>query len=196
MKSRPDEARELAREFSTPARQLTAVQGGVKIAEPLIYAHRTLFHQLYELRFHGRIKKLISEAIEADELPDLEGIFQQACEETGVKREWADKYFESQRHRAWVKDRIREIQDHDDLTIPLLRGIELKSIRGEIKLTDGQHKSLERVEKRVWPEVTRQDIVISKKESNTLDDMPDYERKVQELEQRMRAAIPVKVDVA
>lgn len=185
-----DEAAALAKEFSTPARKLLAVQQGTKIAEPLIYVHKTLFHQLYELRLHSKIKRLINDAIEADELPDLELIFQQACEEASVTREWADAYFESQRYKAWVKDRVQEIQDHDDLTIPLLRNIELRSIRGEIKLTDGQHKSLDRVEKRVWPEVTRQDIVISKKESNTLDDMPDYQKRVDDLEERMKKAIP------
>lgn len=191
-----DEAKALAKEFSTPARELTAIQQGTRIAEPLIYVHRTLFHQLYELRFHSKIKKLINEAIEAEELPNLDEIFQQACDETKVTKEWADKYFQSARYKAWVKDRVREIQDHDDLTIPLLRNIELKSIRGEIKLTDGQHKSLERVEKRIWPEVTRQDITITKKESNTLDDMPDYNRKVEELEEKLKKSIGTTADAA
>lgn len=191
-----EEARILAKEFSTPARALSSIQNGARIAEPLIYVHRTLFHQLYELRFHSKIKKLINEAIEAEELPDLDEIFQQACEEAHVTKEWADKYFTSSRYKAWVADRVREIQDHDDLTIPLLRNIELQSIRGEIKLTDGQHKSLERVEKRVWPEVTRQDIVISKKESNTLDDMPDYQKRVDDLEKKFKGSIAAGTDAA
>lgn len=193
---RSDEAKKLAKEFSTPARELTSVMGGTKIAEPLIYVHKTLFHQLYELRFHSKIKKLINEAIEAEELPDLDEIFQQACDETKVTKEWADKYFQSRRYKAWVEDRVKEIKDHDDLTIPLLRNIELQSIRGEIKLTDGQHKSLERVEKRIWPEVTRQDITISKKETNTLDDMPDYQKKVEELEQKLKNSVATSISAA
>lgn len=189
-----DEAKALAKEFSTPARQLTVVQGGRIIVEPLVYVHKSLFHQLYELRFHGRIKKLIQESMDADEIPDLEEVFQQACDETKVTKEWAEEYFASGRYKAWVKDRVQEIQDHDDLTIPFLKRMELQSIRGEIKLTDSQHKSLDRVEKRVWPEVNRQDIVISKKESNTLDDMPDYQKKVDELEAKFRRSLDTKAE--
>lgn len=196
MREDKKEAEELAREFSTPSRKLTAVQHGRVILEPLLYVHKDLFHQLYELRLHGKIRTLIEEAMKADELPDLDEIFTQACKDSKVTEEWAEKYFKSQRYNAWVKDRIQEIQDHDDLTIPLLRNIELQSIRGEIKLTDGQHKSLDRVEKRIWPEVTRQDITISKKETNSLDDLPDYQKKVDELERKMRESLPTSADAA
>ena len=191
-----EEAKALAKEWSTPSRTLTAEQHGAVVLEPLVYVHKTLFHRLYELRLHSKIKALIQQAMEAQELPDLDEIFLQACKDASVNKEWAGEYFKSNRYKAWVADRMQEIQDQDDLTIPFLRSIELKSIRGEIKLASGQHQSLERMEKRVWPEVTRQDITISKKESVTLDELPDYEKRVEELEKKFREAIPTTGDAA
>jgi len=189
-RANPEESRALAKEWSTPARELVSVMGGEKIAEPLIYVHKTLFHQFYELRFHSKIKALIQQALDAEELPKLDEIFEQACKDASVTKEWAEHYFESNRYKTWLKDRVQELKDQDDLTIPFLRNIELKVIKGEIKLDSGQHQSLERMEKRIWPEVTRQDITITKKEAVTLDDLPDYEKKVQELEKKFRDAIP------
>lgn len=188
-KSKTDESKQLAKEFSTPARQLTSVQSGERIAEPLIYIHKTLFHKFRELKLHSAIKALINQAIESHETLDLETVFIQACHETGVTEEWAQEYFQSTRYKTWLEDRVKELNDQDDLTIPYLRNIELQSIRGEVKLTDGQHKSLERMEKRVWPELTRQEITLKKADSVTLDEMPDYQRKVDELQKKLEGQI-------
>lgn len=190
------EGKDLAKEFSTPARELMAIENGTKIAEPLIYVKKTLFHQLYELRFHSKIKALINQAIEADELPNLEQIFDQACEDAKVTKEWAEKYFQSNRYKTWLADRVKELKDQDDLSISYLRNIEMSVISGERKLDSGQHQSMDRLMKRVWPEVTKQDITISKKETNSLDEMPDYDKRVEELEKKLKENLTGPPDAA
>lgn len=186
-----EEAKALAKEFSTPARELTSVMGGEKIAEPLLYDKTTLFHQFRELKLQGIIKRLLKEAIEAKKEVNIDEAITEACHELEIKREWADKYFESARYKRWYADRMREIEDHSGLSIEYLASIHKDNLEGRKKLTSSQLDSAKELGDRIWPKVSRIEHEISQKENTTLDDLPDYQKKVDELEAQFRQVIPV-----
>lgn len=185
-----EEAKVLAKEFSTPARELTAVQNGAKILEPLIYEDRTLFHQFRALKLQSHIRLIIRQAIDAKREVDVADAIAQACQEIGVKREWADKYFESGRYKKWYADRMKEIEDHSGLSIEYLASAHKDNLEGRKKLTSSQLESAKELGDRIWPKVSKIEHEISQKDANTLDDLPDYQKKVDELEQKFKAALP------
>lgn len=193
--SRITEAQELAKEFSTPARGLAAIQQGEKIAEALLFSKETYFHKFSELKLQKAIRKLLEQAVSAQETVDLETAVSQACEDLRLDKEWAVKYFNSPRYKRWLDDRIQEIEENSGLTIQYLMTLEMKNIRGDVTLTPSQHQSLERVEKRVWPEVSKIEHQISQKDAVTLDDMPDYQKKVDELEKALKGSVEGQVSV-
>ena len=185
-----DKAEELAKEFSTPARQLTSVQNGRTILEPLIYEDKTLFHQFRELKLQSRIRQILRQAIDSKVDVDLQDVITQACMDLGVSRSWADKYFKSTRYAKWVQDRTKEIEDHSGLSIEYLASKHKENLEGRIKLTSSQLDSAKELGDRIWPKVSKIEHEISQKEAVTLDDMPDYQKKVEELEQKFKEALP------
>lgn len=192
--SQSDEAKKLAKDFETPSRTLTPVMGGTKIAEPLLYDKTTLFHQFRELKLQGTIKRLLKEAIEAKREIDINQAITDACNELEIKREWADKYFESNRYKKWYADRMKEIEDHSGLSIEYLASIHKDNLEGKKILTSSQLDSAKELGDRIWPKVSKIEHEISQKESTTLDDLPDYQKKVDELEEQFRKAIPASTD--
>ena len=186
-----DSAKELAKEFSTPARKLTPVQNGRQILEPLVYQDKTLFHQFKELKLQSKIRSIMKQALVANVEVDLGLVIDQACMDLGISREWADKYFESNRYKSWVQDRTKEIEDHEGLSIEYLASKHKDNLEGRIKLTSSQLDSAKELGDRIWPKVSKIEHEISQKEAVTLDDMPDYQKKVEELEQKFKDAIPV-----
>jgi len=185
-----DKAKELVKEFSTPARQLTSVQNGRTILEPLIYEDRTLFHQFHELKLQSRIRQILRSAMEAKIDVNLEDVIAQAAMDLGLSKTWVDKYFKSTRYQKWVADRMKEIEDHTGLSIEYLASKHKDNLEGTLKLTASQLDSAKELGDRIWPKVSKIEHEISQKEAVTLDDMPDYQKKVEELEQKFKEAMP------
>lgn len=184
-----EEARALAKEFSTPARGLLSIQQGDKIAETLLFSKELYLHKFNELKLQKAIRSLLEQAVDANEPLDLEKATQEACRDMGLDPAWAVKYFNSPRYARWLNDRVQEIEENAGVTIKYLLSLEMRNIRGEIALSSSQHQSLERVEKRVWPEISRIDHTIQQKEAVTLDNMPDYQKKVEDLEAKLKAKV-------
>lgn len=185
-----EEADDLAKEFSTTARKLTAVQNGARILEPLIYDKATLVHRFQELKLQSKIRQIVKEAIDAKKEVDVNEAIQAACEELQVKRAWADKYFESNRYKRWYVDRMKEIEDHSGLSIEYLASKHKDNLEGRTKLTSSQLESAKELGDRIWPKVSKIEHEISQKEASTLDDLPDYQKKVDELEEKFKSALP------
>lgn len=190
IRNRAEEAEGLAKDFSTEARELRATNEGRTIVEPLLYDESTYFHQFKELKLQGKIREIIKQAIDFKREVNVEDAINQACEELNIKRDWADKYFASPRYKRWYADRMREIEDHSGLSIEYLAAKHKDNLEGRLKLTSSQLDSAKELGDRIWPKVSKIEHEISQKELTTLDELPDYEKKVAELEQKFRASLP------
>lgn len=194
--TRAEEAKALAKEFSTPARELKSVQGGEKIAEPLLFEPTNYFHHFNELKLQSALRPLLKAAIESKEMTSFEDLLTQACQDLNINKEWATKYFDSPRYKRWYADRMKEIEAHQGISIEYLAHKHKANLEGEIRLTSSQLDSAKELGDRFWPKISRIEHEISRKESVTLDDLPDYAKKVEELENKLKGSITVESDAA
>lgn len=182
-------AEEMAREFSTPARKLRVVQQGTKIIDPLLFSKENYTHRFNELRLLSKMRQFIQESIQAEKLISPEEAIKNACMELGLDEVWADKFLGSPRYARWAEDRIKEIQDHLEISVPYLASKHRDNLEGTIKLTSSQLESAKELGDRFWPKTSRIEHQIEQKNSNTLDDLPDYQKKVEDLEKQMKDSI-------
>lgn len=193
MKNKTKEADKLAKEFSTPARELKAIQQGNKILEPLLFEKEDYFHKFSELKLQSALKPLLKQAIESKQTFDFDQLVTEACQDLKLDPQWAIKYFKSPRYLKWYKDRVTEIEGHLGLSVEYLANKHKDNLEGRINLTSGQLDSAKELGDRIWPKVSKIEHEISQKEMTTLDDLPDYEKKVNDLEKRFRDSIPGQV---
>jgi len=187
---RLEEAKALAEEFSTAARKLVPSPDGKTIFAPLLADKQLLDLRFKELQIQRAVKAALTAALQSKVFIDPEEALTQACLETGIDREWARNYFASPRYKKWFVDRMEEISANLGLSIEYLALKHKQNIEGDIKLTSGQLESLKELGDRFWPKISRIEHQVETKQSTTLDDLPDFQRRVDELEEKLRSSIP------
>lgn len=191
LKTKAQEGHELAREFSTPSRKLVSVLHGDKIVEPLLFEKENYFHKFNELKLQSALRPLLKQAMDSKQSFNFEDLVKQACQDLGLDNDWATRYFDSPRYKRWYADRVREIEAHLGLSVEYLASKHKDNLEGSLKLSSSQLESAKELGDRIWPKVSKIEHEISQKESTTLDDMPDFDKKVEEYEKKLKEALPL-----
>lgn len=165
--------------------------GGERIIEPLLFEPENYFHHFNELKLQSALRPLLKAALESAEAVDFKALLAEACMTCHVSQEWAERYFESKRYKKWYSDRMKEIEAHKGISVEYLAGKHKANLEGDIRLTSSQLESAKELGDRFWPKVSKIEHEISRKEDVTLDNMPDYEKKIAELEQKLKEGMSV-----
>ena len=189
MKRKSEAAKELAQEFPTPARKLMAVETGRVILEPLLFEETLYRHKFDELRLQKALRDIFRAAAESKTVVSVDQAISDACSELGLKREWADKYFAGNRYKRWFADRLMELEANTGISVEYVALKHKQNIEGEIRLTSSQLESLAQIGDRLWPKVSKIEHQIERKEADSLDEMPDFEKKVNELQPQLQMAV-------
>lgn len=175
------EASDTAKLLKTKARRTFPI--GKSVIEVSPFKPVVFFHRAKELKFQ---KALFGAMLESN---DVDGAIFKACCEINEGVEWADKYFRSPRYKAWLADRMEEIEANAGLTVGYIAKKHKDNIDGTVKLTSSQLSSLEQLGERIWPKVTKVEARVEAVVPQAMDDLMKAKSEVDALEVKLREAL-------
>lgn len=179
----------LAKEFSTPSRQLVHAGAG-RIIEQSPLTKTLCELRVKELRFLHHLNPYFTEA-ETGKIPYDEAV-EMAALNANVKPEWAKRYLASKRYKRWVKDRMDEASVRMGLTVEYLMKKHQDNVEGRARLSISQQQSLSELGERIWPKTQRIEHQVEAIDSRGMDEMMRVRADVEVLETKLKEAIVLK----
>lgn len=182
-----NEAKVLAKEFSTPANPMVAV-GNKLVASYSIFDKKIRFPPINGLKFEHMFKKYLPRIIKG-ELSVAEAIGN-ASLESGVPLEWLEKYFKGKRYKNWFKARWEELEVAEGVTPGYIIKKHHDNIEGRVKLSISQLNSLSELASfGILPKVQKVEHLVEEKGVASMDDLLKAKDEVTALEEKLKHAI-------
>ena len=182
-----NEAKILAKEFSTPANPLVAV--GHKLVASYSYLDKKIrFPPVNGLKFEHTFKKYLPKIIKG-ELSVAEAIGN-ASLESGVSLDWLEKYFKGKRYKNWFKARWEELEIAEGVTPGYIIKKHHDNIEGKVKLSLSQLNSLSELASfGILPKVAKIEHTVEDKTASSMDELLKTRDEVNALEAKLKNAI-------